>query len=53
MDGGFSVKLIMYKALDLSLDTTLLFRSIWNLVIPSKLGFFTWEATWGKVLTLD
>ena len=21
--------------------------------VPSKVGFFTWEASWGKVLTLD
>ena len=28
-------------------------RSIWNPIVPPKLGFFAWEASWGKVLTLD
>ena len=28
-------------------------RSIWNPVIPPRMGFFAWEASWGKVLTLD
>ena len=27
--------------------------SIWNPIVPPKLGFFAWEASWGKVLTLD
>ena len=28
-------------------------RSIWNHVIPPRMGFFAWEASWGRVLTLD
>ena len=28
-------------------------HSIWNPIVPPKLGFFAWEASWGKVLTLD
>ena len=27
--------------------------SIWRSSAPSKMAFFTWEASWGKVLTLD
>ena len=26
---------------------------MWNPIVPPKIGFFAWEATWGKVLTLD
>ena len=46
----YSVKL-MYKGLDPSPAIDFAYRSVWNPVVP--LGFFTWEATWGKVLTLD
>ena len=49
---GFSVKL-MYKGLDPSLAIEFPYRSIGNPVVPPKIGFFTWEATWDKVLTLD
>ena len=49
---GFSVRL-MYRKLMHSLPTVFLCRSIWNPIIPPKLGFFAWEASWGKVLTLD
>ena len=49
---GFSVK-IMYKGLDPSSAIEFPYRSLWNLVVPPKIGFFAWEATWGKVLTLD
>ncbi|RVX03217.1 LINE-1 reverse transcriptase-like [Vitis vinifera] len=28
-------------------------NSIWVESVPTKLAFFAWEATWGKVLTLD
>ena len=49
---GFSVKL-MYKGLDPSLAIEFPYCSVWNPVVPPKIGFFAWEATWGKVLTLD
>ena len=49
---GFSVKL-MYKGLDPSPAIEFPYRSIWNPVVPPKIGFFAWEANWGKVLTLD
>ena len=26
---------------------------IWNTWVPTKVGFFAWEALWDKVLTLD
>ena len=26
---------------------------IWNPSVPSKVSFFAWEASWGKVLTMD
>ena len=28
-------------------------KGIWVENVPSKLAFFAWEATWGRVLTLD
>ena len=37
-DGKFSVK-VMYRSLDLSPDIDLSFHSVWNLVIPSQIGF--------------
>ena len=49
---GYSVKL-MYKGLDPSPAIEFPYRSIWNPVVPPKIGFFAWEAIWGKVLTLD
>ena len=27
--------------------------SIWNPIVPPKIGFFSWEMSWGKVLTPD
>ena len=27
--------------------------SVWNTMVPLKVGFFAWEASWGKVMTLD
>ena len=49
---GFSVK-IMYKGLDTSPAIEFPYLSVWNPVVPPKIGFFAWEATWAKVLTLD
>ena len=43
----------MYSGLDLSPDIDFPSPSVWNSVIPSKIIFFTWEASWGKVITLD
>ena len=44
---------LMYRVLDFSPDVAFPSRSIWNPVIPPKIGFFAWEASLGKVLTLD
>ena len=49
---GFSVRL-MYSKLVYSPPLDFPCRSIWNPIVPPKLGFFAWEASWGKVLTLD
>ena len=49
---GLSVRL-MYRKLMHSLLTDFPWLSIWNPIVPLKLGFFAWEASWGKVLTLD
>ena len=44
---------IMYRVLDCSPQVVFPSRTIWNPVIPPKMGFFAWKASWGKVLTLD
>ena len=49
---GFSVRQ-MYRKLMFSPPLDFPSRSIWNPIVPPKLGFFAWEASWGKVLTLD
>ena len=49
---AFSVK-GMYKVLDCSPQVDFPFRSIWNPVAPPRMGLVAWEASWGKVLTLD
>ena len=49
---GFSVK-NMYRVLDCSPQVAFPYRSIWNPVIPPRMGFFAWEASWERVLTLD
>ena len=28
-------------------------KGIWVENVPSKLAFFAWEATWGRILTID
>ena len=52
MTDGFSVR-HMYRKLMHSLPTDFPCRSIWNPIVPPKLGFFAWEASRGKVLTLN
>ena len=49
---SFSVK-VMYKGYDISPAFDFPYRLIWNPVVPPKIGIFTWEAAWGKVLSLD
>ena len=42
--GNFSVR-TMYNGLELSVDFDFPIRPVWNVVIPSKISFFTWEAS--------
>ncbi|RVW65596.1 putative ribonuclease H protein [Vitis vinifera] len=51
-DGNFSVK-SCFNSLDHSSAVPFPWRIIWSSFVPSKVGFFTWEAAWGKVLTQD
>ena len=51
---NYSVKLryeVLNHPVSLLLPFIVLF--IWNPSVPLKVGFFAWEAAWGKVLTLD
>ena len=51
-NGKFGVK----EAYGLMISPTVLMfpkNGIWVENVPSKLAFFAWEATWGRVLTLD
>ena len=49
---GFSVK-SMYKGFDVSPALDFPHCLVWNPAAPPKTGVFSWEAAWGKVLTLD
>ena len=51
-DGRFSVK-HFYLLLTTGQDSLFLFCFAWNSWVPTKFGFFAWEASWGKVLTID
>ena len=51
-DGKFYVK-SLYSALETRSAVSILKNIIWSPCVPTKVGFFTWEALWGKVLTLD
>ena len=50
--GSFFVKSLYYIIEEVRVD---LFPTsiVWNAWVPPKVSFFAWEATWGKVLTLD
>ena len=28
-------------------------KIVWNSLVPCNVGFFVWEASWGRILTLD
>ncbi|RVX04879.1 hypothetical protein CK203_019318 [Vitis vinifera] len=49
----FSKSKEAYKLLDKPNATVFPARRIWVERVPTKVCFFAWEATWGKVLTLD
>ncbi|RVW48620.1 Transposon TX1 uncharacterized 149 kDa protein [Vitis vinifera] len=48
----FSVK-SLYNTLDSGGAVPFPWRIIWSPCVPTKVGFFAWEASWGKVLTQD
>ena len=50
--GTFSVK-ALYKVLEPGGPSNFYVAIIWNSWVPPKVSLFAWEATWGKVLTLD
>ena len=51
-DGIFSVK-SLYSALVSRIIVQFPNSIIWSPYVPTKVGFFAWETSWGKVLTLD
>ena len=51
-DGVFSVK-SLYRALQPVSLASFPSKIIWNSRVQPKLSFFAWEASWGRVLTLD
>lgn len=51
-DGKFCVK-SLYNVLELRYVGPFPRSIIWSSCVPTKVGFFPREASWGKVLTLD
>ena len=51
-DENFFVK-CLYSALDSRSAVQFPKSIIWSPCVPTKASFFAWEASWGKVLTLD
>ena len=51
-DGRFSVK-SLHKALELERQGDFPARVIGDSLVPLRVSFFAWEATWKNVLTLD
>ena len=49
---NFSVK-SFHSAMEGSSTVPFLKSIIWSPCVPTKVGFFAWESTWGKALTLD
>ena len=50
--GVFSVK-SLYSTLELGGSALFPYVGIWRVYVPPKVAFFTWEASWGKILTLN
>ena len=48
----FTVK-SLYNSLDHCCAVPFPWRIIWSPDVPTKVGFFVWEASWGRVLTQD
>ena len=51
-DGLFKVKKA-YSVLANTQGAEFPHSNVWVDKVPTKIAFFAWEATWGKVLTLD
>ncbi|KAJ9696951.1 hypothetical protein PVL29_008942 [Vitis rotundifolia] len=51
-NGAFSVK-SLYSILERGGSSLFPSKSIWRVRVPPKVAFFAWEASWGKVLTLE
>ena len=52
MNENFSVK-SLYSTLEPRCAIPFSWNIICSLCVPTKVGFFAWEASWGQVLTLD
>ena len=50
--GKFSTK-SLYRTLEADCPVLFPYSCIWNGWVQPKISFFTWEAAWGKALTLD
>ncbi|WJZ92487.1 hypothetical protein VitviT2T_011477 [Vitis vinifera] len=50
--GVFSVK-SLYSILEPGGSAMFPYIGIWKASVPPKVAFFAWEASWGKILTLD
>ena len=50
--GSFSIK-SLYSILEVGSLKPFLASVVWKAWVPPKAILFVWEATWGKVLTLD
>ena len=51
-NGQFRVKEV-YSLLDGPLTVAFQKNKIWVERVPTKIVFFAWKATWGKIMTLD
>ena len=50
--GAFSVK-SLYSTMEPGGSALFSYVGIWRACVPLKVTFFSWEASWGKILTLD
>ena len=50
--GVFSVK-SLYSTLEPGGSALFPYVGVWRAYVPPKVAFFTWEASWGKILTLN
>ena len=52
---GFYYVKLLYEALNRTVAEPSSFPalSVWNPLVSLKVGFFAWEVSWGKVMTLD